>query len=305
MKKPVIVIPILVGLTLQISGCQKANNTSFPLDTQSIAEQSIISSEATTTAASIAITESSEEVSEPELELIIINANPVSLKCFDAEGNMTGTIENEYDVSGNKTKRTNRDKDGKVLSLHKFEYDNAGNLIKRADYDSNNNLIRHIVYEYDESGNQTKYTVYGTHDSILVVFEYNYDKSGKIVKETKKALDDINSWKNYEYDDQGFLKKVTTYSDDYSVRNWAEYENDTAGHVISINEYDRDGNISYEYKAEYDDIGNMIKEDETRYLFDKKIFESSELSYDDSGKLLSVTRYNPDGSIIDSIEYEY
>ena len=51
--------------------------------------------------------------------------------------------------------------------------------------------------------------------------------------------------------------------------------------------------------------GNMIKEDETRYLFDKKIFESSELSYDDSGKLLSVTRYNPDGSIIDSIEYEY
>ncbi|MBR2549735.1 MAG: hypothetical protein IKE92_06940 [Clostridiales bacterium] len=300
MKKRIIVLPLLVGMAFQTCGCQKADSINASASEETAVTTAVLISETETTTAPFAITETIIET-----ELVIVYANPISVKIYDAEGNVTGTVENEYDSSGNKAKRTNRNQEGKTIAWSGFEYDSAGNCIKQTDYDSNNDLIRYTKFEYDESGNQTKRSMYGTHDSLLVMFEYNYDKTGKIIKETKKALDYINSWKNYEYNEFGNVEKVTTYSDDYTVRCWSDYEYDQAGNVIKIVEYLPDGEVSYEFMAEYDSEGNRIKEVAIHYDINAKSTESYEMAYDDTGRLLSVTCLTPDGTISSRTEYTY
>lgn len=164
--------------------------------------------------------------------------------------------------------------------------------------------------------------------------EIEYDASGKIIKRTTFTVRDnkstIDTWVDYEYDENGLLIKTVTYdenkpsmtteneydSNGYPLKQYIYWPN---GSIAGRFEYvtDADGNIIREYyytldsdkvnhwsAYEYDANGNQTKA--IYYIDAGDYIESySEYEYDSEGKLLTENHYDHDGIMFSKNEYEY
>ena len=143
---------------------------------------------------------------------------------YDEQGNIVGRREFEYDAAGNMTLMVDYDADGNIevneshdcdtyRIIHHYwptenVYDAAGNLIKRVDYDYEGNIEDVFEYTYDESGNLLQYMHNAVEYNASGVIEYEYDSAGNMTKEI--TVPD-NQWKEYEYDSENRLIKLTEY----------------------------------------------------------------------------------------------
>ncbi|MDE5778202.1 MAG: hypothetical protein K2I10_06860, partial [Lachnospiraceae bacterium] len=166
-------------------------------------------------------------------------------KVTDAE---SGTvIENTYDAVGNKTRETEKDKNGKLLCDTRYAYDKAGNVTKEtlvnvdpkegepeslsAEYNYYPN--GKLNYAVDTAGNRTTCSydkswrvqtiVSDTEPSVT----YKYDAAGRVLSETLGGRDGKVSKTSYTYDIYGNVKTAT----------------DPAGHMTTYT-YDGNGNLT-------------------------------------------------------------
>jgi hypothetical protein len=94
-------------------------------------------------------------------------------------------------------------------------------------YDSANKLIMHVEKKYNKDGLATEKSVYDEDMSLMFVFSYEYDNNGYLIKITKKLADGSIEW----YD---------------------EYLNDSFGNCKEIKSFDKTGlletNIKYQFE---------------------------------------------------------
>ena len=150
---------------------------------------------------------------------------------YDKQGNLVSRREFEYDAAGNQTLMADYDADGNIevhesydcdtyQVIHCYwptehEYDPAGNLIKSVDYDYEGNIEYVTEYTYDEAGNLLLQKI----DNVYV-YGYEYDSTGNMIK--KIEVPDLQ-WKEYEYDRENRVIKMTEYLHG-KVYDWYEYE---------------------------------------------------------------------------------
>ena len=139
---------------------------------------------------------------------------------YDSEGRVLrhieffhgdGRWEYEYDDDVNPTREIcyeTRDDEVKYWIEYRDVYDAAGNLIKRVDYDYEGNIEDVFEYTYDESGNLLQYMHNAVEYNASGVIEYEYDSAGNMTKEI--TVPD-NQWKEYEYDSENRIIKLTEY----------------------------------------------------------------------------------------------
>lgn len=77
------------------------------------------------------------------------NVNYTKVIYRDNDGNVTETIEYEYDAEGNKTKEITRDEDGNVTSYEEYEYDAEGNRTRTITRDKDGNVTD--VYDHKKN----------------------------------------------------------------------------------------------------------------------------------------------------------
>ena len=204
---------------------------------------------------------------------------------------LTGWIESEYDVFGNKIRYEEYDKDrkctyktissyneqenlnyftvydyGKISKTYEYEYDEKGNMIKSAEYDGDGNIIRIYEREYDEMGRETKFVHYNGDGTVNSSDEYEYDENG-------------NEIKSVHYDGEG------------NIRWMAESEYDEKGREIYYSRKS-DGVVTYTQENEYGEDGSVIREVVTYYNSDtgQKWYEKiCEYTYDEKE---NMTKYD-------------
>lgn len=256
----------------------------------------------------------------------------------------------EYDNFGNliigELHYTNPNTNSKEINKEVHEYNNYGKETKVARYtisEYDGSILESDVstIEYDNLGKKTKtesarisrvypyenatYTVCNE-STASTIFEY--DDNNKIVKETFYINNSLLGYDQYEYDNNGFLIKKTSFSPNGTISGILTYEYDENNNCIkrsSINgyetyEYDNKGNrikrILYsnnnktlEETYEYDSNGFEIKYE--LHTNDADTIRKREIEYDNDGDLKTAVEYdNSDyykdyNGISYIIEYEY
>lgn len=193
--------------------------------------------------------------------------NVVKTTLYDPDGKVSGIIANEFNADGKNIKTIFYTAEGKVKYSYVFEYNSDGELLKRTKYDADGNEI--LV------GKHTTYNEDGSINSII-----NYDDNGNII-----------TTESYEYDKFGrIIKKIMTNKNDPDSDSTIEYEYNEFGQVVKKTEtHKNNSNVT-----EYWDNGNMKKI--TAYHSSGTIM--FEVEFDEAGKEIKRSYYNPDGSVI-------
>ncbi len=116
-----------------------------------------------------------------------------------------------YDDKGRKISQKTLNASGDVLSETSFSYNDAGKLVKE------NFNGGSYVYEY-ENGRVTSKTEYDVEGKMKGAIAHSYDKAGQIsITKFKNAEGDVESYKQFFYDENGNVKKVVVLEDDVLV----------------------------------------------------------------------------------------
>ncbi len=233
-----------------------------------------------------------------------------------------------YDEHGNMIKSAEYDADGNLISesVNEYDYDADGNPLKcketvdgRLSSETEYTVIggesvvaKYTYYYEDGSKFVNEYDGYG---NVVLLIDYNEDGTVTRQTESQYAKDDDGEW--YE------RSSTDTYSDGAKIE--AEY--DRYGYTTSRVIYDVDGNItsseSWEYtydengfitvKKEYSDgvLGSeayfkIVEEDDGgRFSYPEIVTTYGEdgsrtvCVYDENNELVSETRYDADGNVIE------
>jgi len=218
---------------------------------------------------------------------------------YNAEDELTGYIEYEYDSNGNQTKASSYNENGEMYRYLEYEYDSNGNrtLFNQYNY-SNGNLTSHSEYKYDSYGNQTK-TNYYNEKGVLYMYgeyEYEYDFHGNKTKETIYVNGKLSSNREYEYeneyDSHGNKTKESIFTDG-ELSYYYEYEYDYHENLMKESYYSANGSVLYEY--EYDSYGKLMKAN----IYNLLIISE----YDSNGILTKASYYNADGELTNYVIY--
>jgi len=220
---------------------------------------------------------------------------------YNANGELIGYDENDYDSNGNLTKISIYDAHGKLSGYNKYDYDSNGNRTKQSIYDLNEDLSGYELscyneYEYDSKGNPTIMSRYNANGELSSYFEIGYDSNGYRTKYSSyNANGGVSSYSIYENDSNGNWTKQSSYNANGELSDYVVYEYDSNGNQTKQWSYNANGKVSSCFEIEYDSNRN-----ETRYnnynadgeLIDYLVFE-----YDSNGNRIKSSRYNANGEL--------
>lgn len=83
---------------------------------------------------------------------------------------------------------------------------------------------------------------------------------------------------------------------------YTEHIRDAQGNALEFRSYDSNGTMSYKFKYVYDDDGNLIREE--KYDENGTLIMYYAYEYE-NGLKTSRSRVSPDGTVVDSMDYEY
>lgn len=171
-------------------------------------------------------------------------------------------------------------------------------------FDGNGNELTYFEYyeltytvdEYDDNGKCIKKTEYNIDKQIMGIITLTYDVNGNLASESKTdeymnklwektyhangSLKDDIEYPNYAF----IIKKVKSYGEDGTFLTETIYEN-SGDYVVYY----------YNGKDQYTKIDRFNAEDKLSYSAD----------YDEKGRLIKESSYNPDGSLIGYSIHEY
>lgn len=172
------------------------------------------------------------------------------------------------------------------------EYNAYGNILKEVEYE-NGVLRKKTEYVYDDSSQKiSSHTV------------YEYDEQGFVTKVTKYYSGEMGTYSVYEYGDKHQLRKITEYYGDGYVYSEEVLENHPNGKV-KVSKISSDSDGSYAIN-EYDDNWNNLRAiKQTSYSADGSCKGYVTWEFDKDGKETKYSKYNSDESLSFYCIYEY
>ena len=170
--------------------------------------------------------------------------NITSAKCFTADGELNGTVENEVDKKGRLVKKVISQDNGDKNTVT-YKYDAKGNVIEESsEYDGR---TESITYEYDNKNNLVKST-FGSDNGYGSRYEdtYEYSSDGKLIKSIYTQKEGYTCTYEYKYDNNGYLIEEKRVDSDEIVQI-CSYLNDKNGNPVEKT-YQYDGELSTQYK---------------------------------------------------------
>ena len=224
--------------------------------------------------------ESGEAISDgekqPDEDVVYVKVKQI---CYNPDGSYGSTISWEYDERGfvNKEIVSYIGEDNQTFTFWYDEIcDDDGNIIDDR-YMTDAGLAQYWINKYDEHNNRIESITYGPDDNIMFVEKstYEYDDAGRKIKESTeqkqngfdfgmaieisytydedgKLLSTLNTYgaeNIYEYDDNGYLIKITTKSSGSEVVTL--YTNDDKGNLIKEEYFNLDGSPNGYSEYEY------------------------------------------------------
>jgi len=114
---------------------------------------------------------------------------------YNANRELSGYYEYEYDSSGNQIKMSIHDENGKLSGYYEYEFDSNGKRTKESIYDANGELSGYYEWDYDSKGNLTKCSAYNANGELSIYIEFEYDSNGNETKRnTYKANGELDSY---------------------------------------------------------------------------------------------------------------
>lgn len=254
---------------------------------------------------------------------------------YDAEGHMVkgwdtnengtyyfdpvyGTMAKGMVVVDGKAYRFNEDtgicegEDKSVLNPVKNKYDVAGRPLE--EYDAEGNLLVKYTYEPIYKGSWLRETREDGTGRVFKVIYYN-------------EYDELDSWTDWQYDEDGKTARGIDYDRDGKVTGWTERRYDENGNLIEEAVYNGDGKPKLYTETRYDKNGNEIAS--TKKLYEngnilKETYRTDNYSsnkdfwYDEDGVVqgwfesqydsdhaVKYITYDKDGTVKKWTEYKY
>lgn len=139
-----------------------------------------------------------------------------------------------------------------------------------------------MEYRYDAEGRE----IFRTNQSGE--FTSEYDENGNLVKVILKNGETVTTTE-YEYDENGYRIKESTYNTYGELKEYKTFENDSDGREIHQRVFGADGSEPntygrYEWKYEYDEKGRVIEEYRTDVERGGKSYQKK-FVYDENGRI--------------------
>lgn len=164
-----------------------------------------------------------------------------------------GTNVSYYD-NGNIRSEIRHDSDGNMISYISYyedgkkESENIWNNDRTCEtwtgYKEDGSISYSYEVEYDSSGKKLKQTNLGSDGTVESVDEF--DENDHRVKSTHYEDENIAGWDTLEYNADGNMTKVTSYTPEGMVYRYHEYEYDSEGKETAERDYDAAGRLSSE-----------------------------------------------------------
>lgn len=174
-------------------------------------------------------------------------------------------------------------------------------LRKRLEYNSNGGLKHYFTYSYDEDGlliREAKYRK-GFFD-FLGSKNYEYDENKKLIKMTiYDSSRRAESYTNYEYNEDNYIIKETEYTfeynDKYDYKLWeyTEYKYNKKNKLIKLTKYNPLGKIKYFHIYKYDKFGRLLKE--SFYNMSETLLHYTSYTYDFNNNVVALYNYQSYG----------
>jgi antitoxin component YwqK of YwqJK toxin-antitoxin module len=214
---------------------------------------------------------------------------------YNANGDLTGYSDWEYDSKGNNTKSSSYYANGVLASY--TEYDSNGKLTKQSGYYASGVLLYNG--EFDSKGNRTRQNSYDTDGELSGYGDWEYDSNGNMTKlSTYYASGELILRTEYERDSNGNMTKSRTYRANGELYEYSEYEYDSKGNTTKGRTYNANDVLTgySEYEYEYDSKGNVTKS--SNYVLNggnRELYQYTELEYDSKGRQTKVSTYKANG----------
>ncbi len=206
--------------------------------------------------------------------------NRISSVSYDTNGEITASVENEYNEFGELTRHRVFKADGTVQETF-YEYDSNGNLIKTGTSDENGEFSFWWEYDYDSNGRPARDRACNSNGMNEVRYRYEYDENGNPAKKTYVESDgEESSWYIYECDSKGNIIKSSYYFVLSGLSDWEETEYDENDNIIKKTYFYNSGLNFYGNEYEYDEEGNVIRNSEFSEKGDRGSTKT-EYSYED------------------------
>lgn len=171
----------------------------------------------------------------------------------------------DYDLNGYIYEERKYSKEGEFLSKRSCEYDEEYRLISDISLDADGVEKYGTEYVYDKKGRETQEYRIREGGTRQLASKTEYSRNEKTVEKTSYLSGDLWHISTTNLDDFGRILKETVHSEE--------------GYVYKLTEY------------EYTEKGNLKEKTETAYGF-KSVYE-----YDDEGRVVKESRYNPEGEL--------
>lgn len=212
-------------------------------------------------------------------------------------GEFDSTTEYSYDANGYLTGVVTHTKDrgSSLLTEYEFSEDQITKIRRVKTAADGKETEEMYLVEYE--GGKLSEVSQNTKNGFEPYYQVAYDKEGRIVEEINHAS---RAKYEFDYDNDGRLKRVKQYGQDYSGKGWsdwilrfrADYNYDNKGNLLRVEKIDTDGGddgMELSYNKDNQLVSTVLYEDGERkevfnYKYDSgRVVTASHTEYDDEG----------------------
>jgi len=184
---------------------------------------------------------------------------------------------------------------GELSGYDEYEYDSNGNQIK-SHYEVNGDLSGYDKHEYDSNGNQTKHSIYNANGELYSYWEFENDSNGNWTKQSRyNANGELTDYFEIENDSNRNEAKISCYNASGELSYYYVYEYDSNGNETKYNSYEANGELSYYFEIEYDSNKNHTKH--IVYNANGELTDYFVYEYDSNGNQTKYSNYNANGEL--------
>ena len=216
-----------------------------------------------------------------------------------------------YDVSGNRTKRVEFNRDGSIAQTIVYYYDAEGRNTGYEEYAAGLNTPRKHIYTLDQKGNRVEYRmVQPTGKDADEKYVYTYDEKGNLVADELYHKTTLVSRNENSYDLQGNLISQINYNPDSTVSSRVINSFAPDGKPLERTRHDGDL-LTYRVRYTYDKKGRPVTVETTGSYIETDSNSEPHIT----GKVVNVYKgkdhpkeiliYNQDGSLRERIVIDY
>ncbi len=175
-------------------------------------------------------------------------------------------------------------------------------------YKDNGEHIRHKQYMYDKDGNEIKYICTDKDGNYESSAAYQYENNKLMTYHHVSEGGGFAHWE-YEYDDNGNLKKMASYSPTGEMLAWEEYTTDEFGRSLSALRYTKEEGKPYMYYDYTWDGDRLISQNEWGEIggdAEDRVVYRMRYTYDSEGRCICANSEDGYGQIynMENLYYE-